>query len=71
MLANPEWFRLEQGFTGKVHFIPTKAAGWLYCLCAIIAIFLAQVLFAPLVVGVMIFLVVDMIHMGIQQNRGY
>lgn len=69
MIAKPEWFVTKRGFTGKVHFIPTTAAGWLYYLGVLIALFVAQAIFPLLVILVMIIFVIDIIQMAIKQRK--
>lgn len=69
MIAKQEWFLLKSGFTGKLHMIPTKAAGWLYYLGVFVAILICQVVFPPLVIAVILFAVVDLIMMARKQLK--
>ena len=69
MIAKPEWFVTKKGIAGKTHFIPVKAAGWLYYLGVFIAIGVAQYLFRPLVIAVIIMFVADMIIMAKNKAR--
>jgi len=69
MIAKPEWFVSKQGFTGKIHVIPTSAAGWLYYLGVIIAFIIADSIFPALSIVVMVLFVVDLIQVGIKLKK--
>ncbi len=69
MIAKAEWFATKRGFTGKVHFIPTKKEGWFYYLGVFAAFFLSGFIHYTLTFAVMIFMVVDLIQVAIKQSK--
>ena len=69
MIAKSEWFVAKTGFTGKVHLIPIKLAGWLYYLVMLITLFVAQAVYSPLVIVVILIFVIDMIQVAVKQRK--
>ncbi len=69
MIAKPEWFVSKQGFTGKMHLIPTMAAGWIYYLGVFVAFIIADAILKPLVIVVMAAFIIDLIQVGIKLNK--
>lgn len=69
MIAKTDWFAAKTGFTGKVHLIPTKLAGWLYYLAVLIALSIAQAIYSPLVIVVIVVFVVDLIQVATKQRK--